>query len=103
MTGEAPKFPTREEREMAKLEFGEKIRAHGFDGPVELPAGDPISMMFGGAHNYVVCLGCGAAVFLNDPMERPESEEPIERGIFLHYAFHERLLDTDHIPGADSV
>lgn len=92
-------FPNREERDMARLKLGERLRGIGFDGPFDIETGtDPLSVLFGARQVYVVCLGCGAMIMLNDPLERPDVREPIERGVHLHYLFHERMLDTDHLP-----
>lgn len=69
------------------------LAAAGFDGPYEIHGTDPFGGVFGGGPtSYAICLRCAAMVRLGDPEERPEGfpdGPPLERGIRLHFNWHQ--------------
>ena len=87
--------PTADERIAQRQAAEDTLRAQlaalQLDGPYSFSRGfDPVSVMFGGAgrDRFAICLRCGAMVVLDDPEERGPGEQPIERSVRIHTAWH---------------
>lgn len=94
MPDQESKYPTAEELRADRERLRIELAARGFDGPkrIDTGAGFGLGSLFGVEPTYAVCHGCGAAIFLNDPLVAVNGST-IERGIYRHVQHHERLND----------